>query len=95
MAKRAGLSAHQVTRLFADEVGITPARYVEQVRLEAARAMFDTGDDTIELLARLVGFGSPESLRRAFMRNLGVVPSAYRASFQTTRRPDLHYPCPN
>ena len=84
MARRAGLSARQVTRLFAEEVGITPARYVEQVRLEAARAMLETGDDTLDLVARRAGFGSPESLRRAFMRHLGVVPSAYRASFHTT-----------
>jgi transcriptional regulator GlxA family with amidase domain len=84
MARRAGLSARQVTRLFADEVGITPARYVEQVRLEAARAMLETGDDTLEVVARRAGFGSPESLRRAFTRHLGVVPSAYRASFHTT-----------
>jgi len=84
MARRAGLSARQVTRLFADEVGVTPARYVEQVRMEAARAMLETGDDTLAVVARRAGFGSPESLRRAFMRHLGVVPSAYRASFQTT-----------
>lgn len=84
MARRAGLSARQVTRLFADEVGITPARYVEQVRMEAARAMLETGDDTLDVVARRAGFGSPESLRRAFMRHLGVVPSAYRASFHTT-----------
>ena len=84
MARRAGLSARQVTRLFDHEVGMTPARYVEQVRLEAARAMLETGDDTLEVVARRAGFGSPESLRRAFTRHLGVVPSAYRASFHTT-----------
>ena len=84
MARRAGLSARQVTRLFDQEVGTTPARYVEQVRLEAARAMLETGDDTLEVVARRAGFGSPESLRRAFTRHLGVLPSAYRASFHTT-----------
>jgi len=83
MARRAGVSARHVTRLF-DEVGVTPARYVEQVRMEAARAMLETGDDTLAVVARRAGFGSPESLRRAFMRHLGVVPSAYRASFHTT-----------
>ena len=84
MARRAGVSARHVTRLFADEVGITPARYVEQVRMEAARALLEAGDETLEVVARRAGFGSPESLRRAFMRHLGVVPSAYRASFHTT-----------
>jgi transcriptional regulator GlxA family with amidase domain len=84
MARRAGLGARQLTRLFDDEVGITPARYVEQVRVEAARAMLETGDDTLDVVARRTGFGSPESLRRAFTRQLGVLPSAYRAGFQTT-----------
>jgi transcriptional regulator GlxA family with amidase domain len=84
MARRAGISARHVTRLFDDEVGTTPARYVEQVRMEAARAMLEMGDDTMAAVARRTGFGSPESLRRAFMRNLGVMPSAYRASFRTT-----------
>jgi transcriptional regulator GlxA family with amidase domain len=84
MARRAGVSARHVTRLFDEEVGTTPARYVEQVRMEAARSMLETGDDTMAVVARRAGFGSPESLRRAFMRHLGVVPSAYRASFHTT-----------
>jgi transcriptional regulator GlxA family with amidase domain len=84
MARRAGVSARHVTRLFGDEVGTTPARYVEQVRMEAARAMLETGDETMAVVARRTGFGSPESLRRAFMRHLGVMPSAYRASFRTT-----------
>ena len=84
MARRASVSARHVARLFDDVVGITPARYVEQVRMEAARAMLETGDDTMESVARRAGFGSPESLRRAFMRHLGVMPSAYRARFHTT-----------
>ena len=84
MARRAGVSARHVTRLFADEVGITPARYVEQVRMEAARALLEAGDETLDVVARRAGFGSPESMRRAFMRHLGVLPSAYRASFHTT-----------
>jgi transcriptional regulator GlxA family with amidase domain len=73
-----------MTRLFSDEVGTTPARYVEQVRLEAAQAMLETGDDPMAVIARRTGFGSPESLRRAFVRNLGVTPGAFRASFTTT-----------
>jgi transcriptional regulator GlxA family with amidase domain len=84
MARRAGVSARHMTRLFADEVGTTPARYVEQVRLEAAQAMLETGDDPMDVIARRTGFGSPESLRRAFVRNLGVTPGAFRASFRAT-----------
>ncbi|WP_327292018.1 GlxA family transcriptional regulator [Streptomyces sp. NBC_01198] len=84
MARRAGVSPRHVARLFGDEVGTTPARYVEQVRLEAAQTMLETGDDPMAVVARRTGFGSPESLRRAFVRNLMVTPGAFRARFHST-----------
>ncbi|MBY8879662.1 GlxA family transcriptional regulator [Actinacidiphila acidipaludis] len=84
MARRAGISARHMSRLFGDEVGTTPARYVEQVRLEAAQAMLEGGDEPVAVVARRSGFGSPESLRRAFVRNLRVTPSAFRERFQST-----------
>ncbi|MDT0464445.1 GlxA family transcriptional regulator [Streptomyces gibsoniae] len=84
MARRAGVSVRHVTRLFYEEVGTTPARYVEQIRLEAAQVLLETGDDPMAVVARRTGFGSPESLRRAFVRQLGVTPGAFRASFRTT-----------
>ncbi|WP_037868976.1 GlxA family transcriptional regulator [Streptomyces sp. NRRL S-813] len=84
MARRAGVSVRHVTRLFYEEVGTTPARYVEQVRLEAAQVLLETGDDSMPVVARRTGFGSPESLRRAFVRHLGVTPGAFRAGFRTT-----------
>ncbi|GAA0402289.1 DJ-1/PfpI family protein [Microbispora corallina] len=83
MARRAGVSARHISRLFSDEVGTTPARYVEQVRLEAAQAMLETCDDPMDVIARRTGFGSPESMRRAFVRNLGVTPGIVRAGFRT------------
>ncbi|MGY4981029.1 GlxA family transcriptional regulator [Streptomyces sp. 900105755] len=88
MARRAGVSARHMSRLFHEEMSTTPARYVEQVRLEAARAMLEDGDDSMATVARRTGFGSPESLRRAFTRNLGVTPGAYRARFRTTHTAD-------
>ncbi|MFL5994275.1 MAG: GlxA family transcriptional regulator [Streptomyces sp.] len=84
MARRAGVSVRHMTRLFHEEVGTTPARYVEDIRLEAAQAMLETGDDPMSVVARRTGFGSPESLRRAFVRRLGVTPGTYRTSFRTT-----------
>jgi transcriptional regulator GlxA family with amidase domain len=84
MARTAGVSPRHMTRLFCEEVGTTPARYVEQVRLEAAQALLETGDDPMAVVARRSGFGSPESLRRAFVRNLKVTPGAFRARFHTT-----------
>ncbi|MBO3680324.1 GlxA family transcriptional regulator [Streptomyces sp. NEAU-YJ-81] len=92
MARRAGVSPRHVTRLFCDEVGTTPARYVEQIRLEAAQAMLETGDDPMAVIARRTGFGSPESLRRAFVRNLKVTPGAFRARFHTTGVADAEAP---
>jgi transcriptional regulator GlxA family with amidase domain len=73
-----------MSRLFDEEVGTTPARYVEQVRLEAAQVLLETGDDPLPVVARRTGFGSAESLRRAFVRQLGVTPGAFRISFRTT-----------
>ncbi|WP_206306377.1 GlxA family transcriptional regulator [Streptomyces humi] len=87
MARRAGVSPRHMTRLFREEMATTPARYVERVRMEAAQAMLEGSDDPMATVARRTGFGSPESMRRAFTRNLGVTPGAYRARFRTTRTP--------
>ncbi|MBA9004401.1 GlxA family transcriptional regulator [Thermomonospora cellulosilytica] len=84
MALRARVSARHLTRLFHDGVGATPAAYVESVRVEAAQALLEAGE-TVTGAARRSGLGSDESLRRAFLRRLGVTPSAYRDRFRTTR----------
>lgn len=84
MSRRAGISVRHLSRLFDEEVGTTPARYVERVRLEAAQVLLETGDDSLPVVARHTGFGSAESLRRAFVRQLGVTPGAFRTTFRTT-----------
>ncbi|MGW4912787.1 helix-turn-helix domain-containing protein [Streptomyces sp. NPDC004270] len=70
--------------MFRDEVGMTPARYVEHTRLEAAKVLLVTGEEGQESVARRAGFGSPETMRRIFRRNLGVSPGSYRSRFRTT-----------
>ncbi|KUN75609.1 hypothetical protein AQJ66_35665 [Streptomyces bungoensis] len=50
----------------------------------AAQVLLETCDDPMAVVARRTGFGSPESLRRAFLRQLGVTPGAFRAGFRTT-----------
>lgn len=85
LAARASLSTRQLTRLFQSELGTTPARYVEMVRIDAARAALDAGR-TVTDTARMAGFGSPESLRRVFVDHLGVSPRAYRERFRTAAR---------
>jgi transcriptional regulator GlxA family with amidase domain len=85
LAARASLSTRQLTRLFRSELGTTPAEYVELVRIDAARAALDAGR-TVADTAHLAGFGSTETLRRAFVDHLGVSPKAYRDRFRTAVR---------
>jgi transcriptional regulator GlxA family with amidase domain len=83
LAAHVGVSSRHLARLFAAELGTSPARFVEQTRLDHAKALLDTGHSVAET-ARLVGFGSAETLRRLFVARLGVSPSQYRARFATT-----------
>ncbi|MEU6220363.1 GlxA family transcriptional regulator [Streptomyces sp. NPDC047022] len=85
LAERAGMSERNFTRVFRAETGRTPAGYVETVRIEAARALLETTDITVDAIARLSGFGSAETLHRRFKHTLGVTPSQYRRHFSTTR----------
>ncbi|MGP4085530.1 GlxA family transcriptional regulator [Streptomyces sp. KR55] len=84
MAARAAVSERHLARLFRDEVGMTPARYVEKARLEAAKLLLVTSDEGQESVARRAGFGSKETMRRIFSRTLGVSPGSYRSRFRTT-----------
>ena len=85
LALQAGLSTRQLTRLFQTELGTTPARYVEAIRIDAARAALDAGSSVADA-ARTAGFGSPETLRRVFIGELGISPKAYRDRFRSTAR---------
>lgn len=81
MAETASMSVRHFTRLFTEEVGVPPAQFVEQARVEAAKALLELGDDGLEVIAERAGFGSEETMRRAFLRVLGVPPGAYRTRF--------------
>lgn len=87
LALQASLSIRQLERLFQSELGTTPARYVEMVRIDVARAALDAGH-SVAHSARLAGFGSVETLRRVFVKHLGVSPKAYRDRFRTAYRAD-------
>jgi transcriptional regulator GlxA family with amidase domain len=76
------MSVRHFARVFADEVGETPGRFVERVRLEAARRALETTDSTLEVVAADCGFGSAETLRRAFHRRMNVAPDSYRRRFR-------------
>nr|WP_232001871.1 GlxA family transcriptional regulator [Mycobacterium sp. 852014-52450_SCH5900713] len=82
LASRASLSTRQLTRLFQSELGMTPARYVELVRIDFARAALESGRSVSET-AGIAGFGSNETLRRVFVNHLGISPKTYRERFRT------------
>ena len=82
LAAAAAMSVRHFTRVFTAEVGETPARFVERVRLEAARRDLETTADTLDVIAGRCGFGTAETLRRVFQRRLCVAPDAYRRRFR-------------
>ncbi|KUJ68260.1 AraC family transcriptional regulator [Streptomyces albus subsp. albus] len=85
LAAHAGLSPRHLQRRFTAELGIPPTAYLEGVRIEAAKRALAESDHPVETLARRYGFGTAETLRRAFHRHLGVAPSDYRERFRSTR----------
>jgi transcriptional regulator GlxA family with amidase domain len=84
VSERAGFSARHLTRVFQRELGVTPGHYVEAVRVEAAKARLQRSDEPLATIARATGFGSDETMRRAFWRELATTPAAYRQRFRTT-----------
>lgn len=89
MAERANFSVRHLSRLFEEHVGMTPGQYVERVRIEAARALLEGTDEGLSVVAEQAGFGSEETLRRAFVREFGVAPGAYRSQFKSTGIADI------
>jgi transcriptional regulator GlxA family with amidase domain len=83
MAARAGMSERHFARSFRAEIGVTPARYVERARVEAARRLLEETDQPVEAVARRCGFGTTETLRRTFVRSLHLSPAEYRRRFRT------------
>jgi len=89
MAERAHMSPRHFARAFRAETGVTPARHVERVRLEAARRRLEETDEPIALIAAQCGFASAETMRRAFLRALDVGPAEYRRRFRTPPHPAI------
>jgi len=75
------MSPRNFARAFRAETGITPGRYVERVRLEAARRELEDTSQPIAAVAAACGFGTAETMRRAFLRALGVAPAEYRRRY--------------
>ncbi|MFI5003589.1 MAG: GlxA family transcriptional regulator [Solirubrobacterales bacterium] len=84
LAERAHMSPRHFARSFRAEVGVTPARYVERLRLEAARRRLEESEEPVGAVAAACGFGTAETMRRVFLRALGVGPTEYRRRFHAT-----------
>lgn len=83
LARRACMSPRNFARAFHRELGVTPARYVAELRVERARQELERGALAVEEIARRCGFGTVETMRRAFRRRLAVSPNEYRQRFRT------------
>lgn len=83
MAAAAGVSPRHLNRMFRAAVNLPPGRWLEQVRVDAARTLILEGH-SITQVAQRCGFGTDETLRRAFDRHLGTTPTAFRQRFSST-----------
>ncbi len=82
LADRACMSPRHFARAFREETGVTPAKAVERLRVEAARAALESGAASVQRVALDCGFGDAERMRRSFTRLLGVAPSALKRPVQ-------------
>src|SRR5262249_14677646 len=78
LAAKAALSVRQFSRAFTLDVGMSPAKAIESLRVEAARSQVEGGSSRLEMIARRVGFGSVDRMRRAFVRAYGHTPQELR-----------------
>ena len=78
LAARACMSPRHFARAFHEETGVTPAKAVERLRADAARAMLESGARSVQAVAEHCGFHDPERMRRAFLRLFGAPPSAMK-----------------
>ena len=81
MAGAVGMSVRTFQRAFTTEVGEAPARYVERMRVDLARRLLETEREGVSSVAKRSGFGAAETMRRAFIRHVGVPPDQYRHRF--------------
>ncbi|HHD7488283.1 TPA: GlxA family transcriptional regulator [Klebsiella oxytoca] len=85
LAEKVAMSPRNFTRVFTRETGASPARYVAEARLAAARQRLEQTSDTLERIAEQTGFGSSINLRRLFEKQLHLTPGEYRQRFHSRR----------
>jgi transcriptional regulator GlxA family with amidase domain len=87
LARRVAMSERHFQRRFVEQVGMTPGRYVAEVRFEAARRALEESSEPVAAIAARTGFGTAESMRRTFVQRVGAPPDSYRRHFSTMARP--------
>jgi transcriptional regulator GlxA family with amidase domain len=90
LAARSSMSPRNFARVFVEEIGMTPAKFVEKARVDQARRDLEDSELSLEEIAAASGFGSGERMRRTFQRHLNVVPQDYRRRFERTRDVSPH-----
>lgn len=83
LAEKMCMSPRNFARLFVSETGMTPAKYVEMARIDAARFYLESCHLSIQTIAEKVGFLDPERMRKTFIRHIGVTPQNYRSRFKS------------
>jgi transcriptional regulator GlxA family with amidase domain len=83
LADRAGMSERSFSRHYAEATGVTPARAIERLRVEAARRLLSESRLPVKRISQRCGFGSEETMRRSFLRVLAATPNDYRARFSS------------
>jgi len=82
LAQRAAMSPRNFARIFTREMKITPAKFVERLRVEAARRRLEESQNSMETIASECGFGNVNSMRNVFQRALKIPPGQYRRHFR-------------
>jgi len=82
LAKRVAMSPRNFARVFLKEMKITPAKFVERLRVEAARRRLEESQNSMDMIAAECGFGNVNSMRNIFQRSLKIAPGQYRRHFR-------------
>jgi transcriptional regulator GlxA family with amidase domain len=87
LAQRVAMSPRNFARIFTKEMKTTPAKFVERLRVEAARRRLEESHNSMETIASECGFGNVNSMRNVFQRTLKIPPGQYRRHFRHMKRP--------
>jgi len=89
MAQQVNMSPRNFARVFLNDTKLTPAKFLEKLRIEIARQYLEDSEFSLEHIASICGMGSMVSMRRVFLRHLEISPSYYRSSFKSSLQSNL------